>query len=264
MKQFLIKNKISLLCCMLAFLSTVLATRYAIKGLVYKKNVIPCQEYVFDDDTIIVREPQLNQQNPQSQDGLWHYDIFTPPRLIYNKVTRAYFALPVYLNQKSKNTLDLKLLDISLEVYPVLLEGYSQDRGGKTLFFLYDACAQKALTLRLGQKENNSSFFLQAFEPAFWNHQTQALEEAKLEVFDYILNRSFILTPQKKTFTDAFCVLLQGQLGEEIIFKKIGEEVLYKDGTLTLKLAHLETKSVVLEYKLQDAMYPEYIYLFCL
>lgn len=132
-------------------------------------------------------EPAWAPPPPQSEDGLWVYDIFTPPRIYINPETRLFSVIP-YTGPVEEAPFGLVLTTVERPVYRLQLEGYVEEDPSdpsKSLIHLHDREAGRSRMMRVGQESPESEFRILGFQLSREMNADGLLERrAELELQD--------------------------------------------------------------------------------
>lgn len=197
---------------------------------------------------------------PLVRKDLWVYDLFTPPRIIYNQVSKSYFAMPVLIGKYNECVDGLVLKSFSRREYFLRFEGYLHQEDSD-LIFLFDTQKSVLLTLRVGDNYDGERLVLKSFQAALWDDLNQKLNDPLLEIIDYDLNQTLFLKLGEPALLEKWSIELGNTLERKIIFNEIGETQHIDGSELTLRLVDVNARCVILESQKKGEDYPEYIYL---
>lgn len=104
--------------------------------------------------------------SPQSEDGQWLYDVFTPPRIFLNPETRVFTVIP-YTGPVEVEPFGVVLNRVERPLYRLQLEGYIEENPAdprQSLIQLHDREAGRSRMMRIGDRSDESGFRILDFE----------------------------------------------------------------------------------------------------
>lgn len=123
-------------------------------------------------------------ESPESQTRgeEWMFDLFTPPVIYYDPVTREFAVTPPNYKPKSDDDrlwslFDLALVEVRLRPYPLQLVGYAGDPGSFVAYF-EDVSSGRITLIREGATNEEYGVSLIGFE----ERQVEVLDERSMPV----------------------------------------------------------------------------------
>lgn len=142
----------------------------------------------------------------QSNDGLWQFELFTPPEITLKEDTRLFQAKPYFLNIRSKQC-PFQIAGLNNQLYPLIFEGYYELSTENIELALFNQKTQEHLIVAYPGSSNNS-FCIESFTPEHYCEQTNQCKAASITLYDSSLDQCLTLTPQTPAKTKAFCLTL--------------------------------------------------------
>ena len=170
-------------------------------------------------------EATWTEARPQSEDGLWLYDLFTPPKIYINPATELFSVVP-YVEDKTGDTFGVVLAGMERRLYRLQYEGYVEDNPGdasQSLIRIYARDLDRALLVRVGQAHPEGRFRVVDFEVDPSLSPGGMIERsARLTLFDEQTGETVTLDSQGPRYSDRAVVLLRAEDGSEAAFRLSG------------------------------------------
>lgn len=101
----------------------------------------------------------------QSADGLWLYDVFTPPKIYIDPETNRFSVVP-YVAPAEKEPFGIVLLAVERPLYRIQYEGYIEEDPAdvkKSLLRLFDRVNRASILIRVGQENQEAGIRVEDF-----------------------------------------------------------------------------------------------------
>lgn len=210
------------------------------------KAYAPIAAPVFERKEVPWPAPQ-----PQSEDGNWLFDVFTPPRIYWDPVAKKLVPEP-WQPPEQAPPFALELVSIEQELFRIQLEAYFAANSGKpeeTTVQFYDNEKQSSFRGTAGTTFKEHELSLDAFKTEReFNPDGSVITVATAEVTDLRSGEKLTLSASKKLYLPGkFEITLRTTAplpAETFVWKSAGEKHAAGDATFTLDSFDLDAKTV--------------------
>lgn len=154
---------------------------------------------------------------PQSEDGKWIYDVFTPPKIYINPETNLFSVIP-YTGPAAKEAFGIRLLSFQRPLYRIQFEGYIEedpDDPRKSLLRIYNRESNRLELVKVGHVSVAGQYRILDFQITRKLDDSGLLMREDLLILEDTRSGSEIrLKSGQPRYSDRFTLVFEGTSGE--------------------------------------------------
>ena len=190
---------------------------------------------------------------PQSEDGKWVYDVFTPPRIFINPETNLFSVIP-YTGPPEEEAFGVRLARFHRPLYRLQFEGYIEEDPKdpqRSLLRIYNRDSNVSELVKVGHVSTAGEFRILDFRVSRTLDESGLLvREETLRVEDTRTGREVLLKPGEPRYSERFILTFEGTLtgeGPRFDIQEEGESFQYEGATYTVERIDFSTGEVRME-----------------